>query len=536
MVKKEGNILGGDMPAWRVDLSNYHPLRRGHRNPIENGVMLQAFEWYLPEGAGHFSKLAGMASALVEKGITSVWLPPAYKGQAGISDVGYGVYDLYDLGEFDQKGTVATKYGTREEYLACVKAFQDAGIDVYTDIVLNHMMGADQTEKVTAVENDPLDRTKEISEAKDIEAWTRFTFPGRNGKYSDFTWDASCFSGVDWDERREKGGIYNFEGSPWAQQVDKENANYDYLMGANINYQNPEVRKAQNDWGQWYLDTVGMDGFRLDAVKHIQADFFPEWLWNLRVNNNLELFAVGEYWHQDVEVLKAYLEEVDYCMSLFDVPLHFNFFMACHSDGNFDMRGLFQGSLVQELPEHAVTFVSNHDTQAGQALESVVEHWFQPLAYAAILLRPQGYPCIFYGDYYGVEKMGNPGIPKILDVMIDVRRSRLYGELHDYLDDPDVIGWTMEGDDEHMNSGLAVVMTDRLGGTKHMYVGERNAGETWVDTLFHCDEEVVIDEEGYGDFRCCDGSVSVWVMKVAAATAVQNIRPVIATEQPGEVC
>lgn len=36
-------------------------------------------------------------------GFSAIWLPPAYKGVGGIHDNGYGVYDLYDLGEFNQK-------------------------------------------------------------------------------------------------------------------------------------------------------------------------------------------------------------------------------------------------------------------------------------------------------------------------------------------------------------------------------------------------------------------------------------------------
>ena len=192
------------------------------------------------------------------------------------------------------------------------------------------------------------------------------------------------------------------------------------------------------------------------------------------------------------------------------------------------MRNLFEGTLVQRAPKQAVTFVANHDTQAGQALESVVEEWFQPLAYAAILLRPQGYPCVFYGDYYGIEALNDPGIPRILDVMIDVRRGRLYGEMHEYMDDPDVIGWTLEGDKAHINSGVAVVMTDRLGGKKRMFVGVHHAGTTWVDVMFKCDEKVLIDEEGFGEFGCADGAVSVWVTQIAAETSVQNIRPVLA--------
>jgi alpha-amylase len=47
--------------------------------------------------------------------------------------------------------------------------------------------------------------------------------------------------------------------------------------------------------------------------------------------------------------------------------------------------------------------VSNHDTQPLQSLESVVEAWFKPLAYALILLRKDGYPCVFAADYYGAE-------------------------------------------------------------------------------------------------------------------------------------
>ena len=50
-----------------------------------------------------------------------LWLPPAYKGADGAEDSGYTVYDLYDLGEFDQKGSVRTKYGTKDEYVAAIK-------------------------------------------------------------------------------------------------------------------------------------------------------------------------------------------------------------------------------------------------------------------------------------------------------------------------------------------------------------------------------------------------------------------------------
>ena len=98
--------------------------------------------------------------------------------------MGYGVYDTYDLGEFEQKGSVPTKYGTKKEYLAAIRALKKAGIQVLADIVLNHRMGADESEQVQAVEVDPANRNEDSSEEQTITAWTRFTFPGRNFRHS----------------------------------------------------------------------------------------------------------------------------------------------------------------------------------------------------------------------------------------------------------------------------------------------------------------------------------------------------------------
>ena len=64
-----------------------------------NGVMLQYFEWELPNDCQLWRKAGRDALQLRHMGFTAVWLPPAYKGSAGINDVGYGVYDTYDLGE-----------------------------------------------------------------------------------------------------------------------------------------------------------------------------------------------------------------------------------------------------------------------------------------------------------------------------------------------------------------------------------------------------------------------------------------------------
>lgn len=98
---------------------------------------LQAFEWYTEGNGAHWKKLASKTDELADIGVTAMWLPPPTKASAPES-VGYDIYDLYDLGEFDQKGGCPTKYGTKEELLALTKIAKEKGIVSYIDAVLNH--------------------------------------------------------------------------------------------------------------------------------------------------------------------------------------------------------------------------------------------------------------------------------------------------------------------------------------------------------------------------------------------------------------
>lgn len=474
---------------------------------MKNGVMMQYFHWDLLSDRSLWKKLKEDAKNLHEVGITALWLPPAYKGNGGINDVGYGAYDLYDLGEFDQKGTIATKYGTKDEYLAAIKEAQRYGIDVYADMVFNHKMGADGTEEVMAFKNDPNDRNKVISDPIKIKAWTRFDFKARNGKYSSFKWNEKHFTGVDFDDRAKKKAIYCFKGESWSKDVSDENGNYDYLMGADVDVDEPEVKTELYRYGKWYLDFTGVDGFRLDALKHIDNDFFKGWISYLRQVAHKELFTVGEYWSNDVNELLAYLSKNDDAISLFDVPLHYHFFEIANGGGYFDMRDIFKDTLVQKKMMKAVTFVENHDTQIGQALQTVVSDWFKPMAYALILLREEGYPCIFYGDYYGIEKYHTKPFKDIIDKMIAIRRDKMKGERRDYIDDPDIIGWTYEGEKD--DEGFAVILDDGPGGEKVMSVGKRHAKKKMKDIV--SEKVITLDENGEAVFKVDGGNYGIYV-------------------------
>ena len=458
-----------------------------------------------------WNDISEKADKLSNLGITALWLPPAYKGLQGKDEVGYGVYDVYDLGEFDQKGTVKTKYGSKDEYLNCIRILKQNGIEPYADIVLNHKMGADMLQTIPATKVDWGNHYQEISMPETIKVATKYIFPGRKHKYSDFEWNWTHFTGIDFDENMKEHAIFKFKGKNWNEAVDEEYGNYDYLMGADIDFSNPKVVEECTKWGKWYIEFTGIDGLRLDAVKHIPADFYKKWIEDMRNHSKKELFTVGEYWSGDVEKLHRYITETDGKISLFDVPLHYNFYSAS-KDENFDLSKIFDNTLIKENPSMAVTFVDNHDTQPEQALESFVERWFKPSAYSIILLRDTGYPCVFYGDYYGISHNNIEGLEE-LKILIKLRKEKAYGKQYDYIDNKNFIGWTRRGDNEHIKSGLAVVISNAGDGEKRMFIGEEFADNIFIDSLNNVEEEISIDKDGYGNFKVKAKSLSVWVKK-----------------------
>ncbi|NLL50335.1 MAG: alpha-amylase [Eubacteriaceae bacterium] len=475
--------------------------------------MMQCFEWYTYSDGGFYRWLKEQLDHLYEIGINALWLPPACKA-TGVDDVGYGIYDLYDLGEFNQKGAIRTKYGTKEELLDLIKTAQEKGFCVYADVVLNHKAGADYAETFSVVEVDEKNRWKVISEPYDIDGWTGFRFPGRDGKYSEFVWNHTHFTGVDFDGKTGKTSIFKIlgEGKNWAQGVSMEYGNYDYLMFADIDHRHPEVVEELFAWSDWFYNETKVNGYRLDALKHINDFFMRDFARHSRKGKE-DFYIFGEYWAADGDMVRNYAKQTEYEIDLLDVALHFNFYHASQQNEHYDLRRLFDNSLVQRRPTMAVTFVDNHDSQPDQALSSWVDDWFKPLAYGAILLRKDGYPCIFFGDYYGIG--GDYPLEdkkEIIEKLLLCRKRFAYGEQHDYFVKANCIGWVRLGDEEHPYPS-ATLMSNHKKGRIRMFVGTRFAGSVFADYLGNRTEKVVIDSDGYGEFVVAGRSISCWVQE-----------------------
>jgi len=469
---------------------------------MDNKIMLQTFTWEMPNTGTLWEHLTKDVASLSKLGINYLWLPPCTKATQQNS-TGYDIYDLYDLGEFDQKGTIRTRYGTKEQLIQMIEQCHHFDIKVMADVVLNHKAGADKTECFKVIEVSPDNRLKEISEPFDIEGWTYFNFPGRADTYSDFKWNFNYFTAVDRDHKTGKEGIYRILGDDksFSNEVDSENNNFDYIMYADINLKHPDVYHELDRWAEWFIKTTHVDGFRMDAVKHMHRDFVKNFIENIRANHGDDFFTVGEYWSGDINRLEAFLKETTYEFSIFDVSLHMAFVSAGQKGNTYNLSQIFDHSLVKRAPYQSVTFVDNHDSER----EGSVAAWFRPHAYALIMLRQDGYPCLFLRDYEDDSIIGN----KINEIIV-LRRDVTYGDETDYFDHPNVIGWVRHGDEAH--AACAVLMSNGDAGYKDMMIGKKYAGRTYHNALRNEDSPITINNDGTGRFTVPPGDVAVWVI------------------------
>lgn len=74
----------------------------------------------------------------------------------------------------------------------------------------------------------------------------------KTGKYDNYIWTWHNFTGIDYDERKNQEEILEFEGHEWDENVDSENNNFDYLMGADLDFTVSETVEQLEKWGHWF--------------------------------------------------------------------------------------------------------------------------------------------------------------------------------------------------------------------------------------------------------------------------------------------
>ena len=330
------------------------------------GVMLQAFYWDCPRaGKKEFEwwqYVAKQVPSLAEVGFTSLWLPPVHKAaNLGGFSMGYDPYDYYDLGEFDQKGGVPTWFGTKQELLSLIETAHSHGLSLIADVVINHNSGAD------AMEVNPLTGQ---------ERWTLFN--PQSGKFPR-TWE--CFHPSmyeSWDEGA-------FGDMP------------------DLSHRNPYVYAEILKLARWLVEEIGFDGFRYDFVKGYGANTIAaiqEYRY-MREGKPFSPYGVAEFW-DNAHAIENWVAAANFSNSnpvdTFDFPLREMLKALCDQYG-FSLRNLATWETVlQKQPQTTVTFVENHDLRdEGRPIVND-----KLLAYSFTLTH-EGYPCVFWQDYYNYD-------------------------------------------------------------------------------------------------------------------------------------
>jgi alpha-amylase len=327
------------------------------------GVMLQAFYWDCPRVEKKefewWQYVSDQVPALARVGFTSLWLPPVHKAaNLGGFSMGYDPYDYYDLGEFAQKGTVPTWYGTKEQLLNLIETAHGHGLSLFADVVINHNSGAD------AAELNPLTGQ---------ERWT--LFEPQSGKFPR-NWE--CFHPSmyeSWDEG-------TFGDMP------------------DLSHRNPYVYAEILKLARWLVEEIGFDGFRYDFVKGYGANTIAaiqEYRY-MRGGQPFSPYGVAEFW-DNARAIEYWANVANFSNSnpvdAFDFPLREMLKALCDQYG-FSLRNLATWETVlQKQPQTTVTFVENHDLRdEGRPIVND-----KLLAYSFILTH-EGYPCVFWQDYF----------------------------------------------------------------------------------------------------------------------------------------
>ena len=282
-------------------------------------------------------------------GFSAIWLPPPLKGASGSFSDGYDTFDDYDLGDKDQKGTIPTRYGTREQLERCVAVMRANGLDVYADLVENQ----------------------------------------RDGDDGHFNFEYLNAFGQQGKGRFPKGPKDFHPNVPEDPGVFDDRFQFGRDL-APINGAGRHLFNGLLDAGDWLTRALDVQGFRLDDVKGVSTEFIPALLNHGAMARK---FAVAEFFDGNIGLIESWKNATEHRSAAFDFPLRFMLQTMCNSPGDFDMGSLDHAGLAGVDPLGSVTFVENHDTDGSSPIISN-----KMLAYAYILTS-EGYPCVFYRDY-----------------------------------------------------------------------------------------------------------------------------------------
>ncbi len=315
------------------------------------------------DGIGDFNGIAakldylndGDPSTTTDLGVTGLWLMPIHPSP---SYHGYDVTDYYE---------VNPDYGTLEDFRHLLDEAHQRGIRVTIDLVLNH----------TSSQHPWFQQAQDP--ASPYRQW--------------YIWSAAPSAAMYWNYGSGKEYFYARFG----------------VGLPDLNYANPEVVKEIKNVTRFWLQDIGVDGFRLDAAKHILengdiTENTPEthmWLNDIRTfykRINPQAMLVAEILSNS-DIVKTYLEGDELDMA-FDFDLAKNIVSSAGLRDADSFGDVLRHELTVFLPTQLATFLTNHDQDRTM---SVLNDDVDAAKNAAfLLLTSPGVPYLYYGEEIGM--------------------------------------------------------------------------------------------------------------------------------------
>lgn len=293
-------------------------------------------------------------------GITGIWLMPIHPSPS------YHGYDVTDyLG-------VHPDYGTMDDFKELLAKAHERGIKIIIDYVMNHSSSQHRWFQQALSGNQSY---------RDFYRWSA-TRPSYTGPWGQQVWHA-------------RNGSFNY-GVFWSEMPD-------------LNFDNVAVKDSIFNAASFWIDEIGIDGFRLDAVKYIFEEgnvledlpkthqFFGEFSAHIK-QNNPNVFTVGEAWTSTDKVLDYVLNDrIDYAFE-FDVA---NGILNGINSGNaIELKRVISNAYSSYPYLQYGLFLTNHDINRvmNQLGNSVPKNKVA----ASLYLTLPGIPYIYYGEEIGM--------------------------------------------------------------------------------------------------------------------------------------
>ena len=328
------------------------------------------------DGIGDLNGLTSKLDYLQNMGITGIWLMPIHPSQS------YHKYDVRDYYDIDPQ------YGTLEDFNTFMAACNERGINVITDLVLNHT-GNDHEWFTTAVEY-----LKALPEGQEPDT-----------------------------EKCKYVGYYYFNqegGSGW-HQIEGTNWYYEGQFSPHmpdLDLANPQVRGEIRAIMQYWID-LGVSGFRLDAVKefysgNIEANVeVLNWIQTTATEIKEDCYLVGECWDSFGAISQYYTSGLT---SFFDFPFgnsNGKIPAVLRAAGTASTVSSYAQALQQANEAYSAAnpdyidapFLSNHDVGRIAGFVNRDENKMKLAGAMNILMS--GSCFIYYGEEIGMPGSGN---------------------------------------------------------------------------------------------------------------------------------